>query len=90
MERALKLMDVANSIEAMTNKLISEPISIVYEEMTPMTRAEDKQLQRFLVINEDEYFLISRGGTLLYVVDVTADSILTAAHELMALIARKF
>ena len=45
--------------------------------------------QRFGLLSGEEYFFIWRGE-LLYVVCVSADSVLTAAHELMDLIARKF
>ena len=45
--------------------------------------------QRFGLMAGGEYFFVWRGQ-LLYVVCVNADSVLTAAHELMALIAKKF
>lgn len=45
--------------------------------------------QRFGLRPGEEYFFLWRGE-LLYVVCITADSVLTAAHELMALIAKKF
>lgn len=89
-QRTLDMQQIAIDIEKLTNKYISEPITIVFEKMETMRRAEDKQLQRFLVVNGDEYFMISRGGTLLYVVNVSADNCLTAAYELMELIRRKF
>lgn len=89
-QRTLDMQQIAIDIEKLTNKYISEPITIVFEKLEPMRRAEDKQLQRFLVVVGDEYFMISRGGTLLYVVNVSADNCLTAAYELMELIRRKF
>lgn len=89
-QRTLDMQQIAIDIEKLTNKYISEPITIVFEKMETMRRAEDKQLQRFLVVKGDEYFMISRGGTLLYVVNVSADNCLTAAYELMELIRRKF
>ena len=89
-QRTLDMQQIAIDIEKLTNKYISEPITIVFEKMETMRRAEDKQLQRFLVVNGDEYFMISRGETLLYVVNVSADNCLTAAYELMELIRRKF
>lgn len=89
-QRTLDMQQIAIDIEKLTKKYITEPITIVFEKMETMRRAEDKQLQRFLVVNGDEYFMISRAGTLLYVVNVSADNCLTAAYELMELIRRKF
>ena len=51
----------------------------------------DYQRRHFHIHTGDEYFLIwEKGAHLLYVVDVTADSALTAASELMNLVCRKF
>ena len=91
MERFVSLMTIASTIEEMTNRFVEEPIAITFERVSPRALEEDKTLrQRFNVVDGDEYFFISKGPSLLYVVDVTADSYLTAAHELMELIARKF
>ena len=48
--------------------------------------------RRFHLMPGEEYFFIFEKATddLLYVVDVTADSILTAISELVNLLARKF
>lgn len=98
-QRTLDMQQIAIDIEKMVNRNIVDHITIVYVEMTEKVRKEDKQLQRFLedkqlqrflVVNGDEYFMISRAGTLLYVVNVSADNCLTAAYELMELIRRKF
>ena len=89
-QRTLDLQQIAIDIEKMVNRHIVDPITIVYVQMTKKVREENRQLQRFRVTVGDEYFMISRGETLLYVVNVTADSYITAAHELMAQLARKF
>lgn len=41
------------------------------------------------MVSGDEYFLIRHGGQMLYAVNVTGDNVLTAIHELVALLARK-
>lgn len=89
--RMLSFQNVANSIEAMVNRYIDEPIVITYEKLTEDSGKpySDWDRQRFQLRSGEEYFLIRRR-TLLYAVNVTSDSILTAAHELMDLIARKF
>jgi len=46
--------------------------------------------ERLGILSGQEYFFISRPGELLYAVNVTADSVLTAAMELMTRIANKF
>lgn len=89
-QRTLDMQQIAIDIEKMVNRNIVDHITIVYVEMTEKVRKEDKQLQRFRVVEGDEYFMISRAGTLLYVVNVSADNCLTAAYELMELIRRKF
>ena len=45
--------------------------------------------ERFGIVPGNEYFYVWRP-VLLYAVNVTADSVLTAAYELMKLIANKF
>ncbi len=56
-----------------------------------ISQYSDYQRRRFHIHTGDEYFLIwEKGAQLLYVVDVTADSALTAASELMNLVCRKF
>lgn len=91
-QRTLDLQQIANDIERMTNRHISEPVSITFEKPTYRTLEDFSVFQRekFGLTRGDEYFFISRGQALLYVVNVTADSILTAAHELLGLIAKKF
>lgn len=42
------------------------------------------------MVSGNEYFLIRKGGQLLYAVNVSGDNVLTAIYELMALLAKKF
>lgn len=92
-KRAEGLKQIAEDVERLTNRFVSEPITITFEQMTDEAM-EDLSIwvrEKFqLIIRGDEYFLISKGTALLYVVNVTADSMLTAARELMDLIGRKF
>ena len=92
MERAIHMMDIANRIEQLANEHIDEPISITYELLTAEGLMEYSEWQRkkCSLTRGEEYFFISRTGELLYTVCVTCDSVLTAAKELMDLIARKF
>lgn len=92
MERTLELMQVACDVERMANRNLSEPIAITFEKMHAGSLAEFTQWQRqkFILIGGDEYFFICRAGELLYVVNVSGDSILTAAKELITKIADKF
>ena len=90
--RWLELQRIANCVEAMSNKYIKEPISITYEELTDesVKAYSDWNRQRFGLCSGEEAFFIFRRSSLLYVVNVSADSYLTAARELMDLIGRKF
>lgn len=92
-KRAEGLKQIAEDIERLTNRFVSEPITITFEQMTDEMMEELSAWVRGkfrLIIRGDEYFLIRQGKTLLYVVNVTADSMLTAARELMDMIGRKF
>lgn len=69
------------------------PLNIFYcRETAESIRAySDYERERFHLVPGDEYFFIYQAnGALLYTVNVTADAPLTAASELMELIARKF
>lgn len=84
---------IASCVAEMVNPHIAEPITITYDILSPEVAARYSEWtrQRLLLLSGEEYFFISRPDDgLLYVVNVTGDSILTATHELMDLIARKF
>ncbi len=49
-----------------------------------------QEIERFHLISGDEYIMIYRNHTLLYVVNVTGDNALTALEELMLLLSKKF
>ena len=82
---------IAQSITAMVNRLIRDEIKVTYRVETEQSVNEftEWQRERHGIIPGEEYFFVWRDG-LLYVVNVGADSPLTAADELMGLIARKF
>jgi hypothetical protein len=87
------LKRIAQSVAEMVNPYIAEPITITYDVITyeTMMGFSEWNRKRFRMLTGEECFFISRPGDgLLYVVNVTGDSILTATHELMDLIARKF
>lgn len=50
----------------------------------------DRQCHHILSGDENIYIWDAKNGTLLYAVNVTGDSVLTAISELMSLIAKKF
>lgn len=62
---------------------------IVYDtpEHVPMTEWDRKYLQ---LCNGEDYFFIFVGSQLLYAVNVTGDSVLTAMQELITKLAEKF
>ena len=49
-----------------------------------------QNIKRFHLLSGDEYILIFDGDALLYTINVTADSTLTALEELMLLLSKKF
>ena len=67
-------------------------LDITLREETPETLREysDFDRQRLGIHSPGEYFVIAKDGHTLYAVNVTCDSVLTAASELMRLIACKF
>ena len=87
-----QLSSVAQTVACMVNRFIREPITITYRKETKESLNDYTEWgrQRLGLFPGGEFFFISRGGELLYTVCVNADSVLTAAHELMALIAKKF
>lgn len=86
-----QLSFAAHTLACMVNRFIREPITITYRKETEESLNDYTEWgrQRFGLRPGEEYFYIWRGS-LLYAVCVTADSVLTAAHELMELIAKKF
>lgn len=54
------------------------------------TEFTQQDLQRFHLMSGDEYILIFNDNALLYTINVTADSTLTALEELMLLLSKKF
>lgn len=53
-------------------------------------RYNDFQRRYHGILTGNEYFMIEEPGALLYAVNVTGDSLMTAAAELMALVGKKF
>lgn len=91
--RALDMMDIANTLQTMAWKYgCRKDVVITYEKLTAETLNSFTEWQRgkFALHTGDERFFITCDGELLYSVIVNADSLLTAAHELLDLIARKF
>ena len=93
--RAAKMSEIAKA--AMSLVRMARPdsdIDIAYAQETPESVADFTEWQRELkrIYAGSEYFHIwdGRSGSLLYAVNVTSDSLLTAASELMQLIANKF
>lgn len=54
------------------------------------TEFTQQNLERFHLLSGDEYILIFDDDALLYAINVTADSTLTALEELMLLLSKKF
>ena len=99
MERNVNLASIAAKI----NDLVDvygrrNDIIIKYQKLTKESIAEfsDWDRKRFGLISGEECFFVyevnpdSEKDSLLYVVFVTGDSLLTAAKELMELVANKF
>ena len=83
---------IANEIQTLVNQTAEEQIEISYMRMTARLLAgfDEWSRSKFRLINGDEYFLITKYGVRLYMVNVTGDSYLTAIKELMDKIAAKF
>lgn len=102
MDRAFDMQSVANSIESMIrlhggNKEQRQRIAITYTRLDDenISQFSDFQRRYYGLLTGEEYFIIwdERGAgkpDLLYAVNVTGDSILTAGGELMTLVAKKF
>lgn len=92
-DRADMLNKIAGHVmDAITTATGNYPI-ILYSRETQesINGYPDYYKDLFNLVPDDEYFFIyGQSGILLYTVNVTADAPLTAAAELMDLIARKF
>ena len=100
-ERNAKLHDIAKDIENLVRKygrrddIIIEGGRLTENDMGMFTEHNRKWLNLFA---GEEYFLVCEiapdgkhfTNGLLYAVNVSGDSLLTAAEELMSLVARKF
>ena len=82
---------IAQDITKLANRFISDPIEITYRRETKESVNDFTEWARHRhgILSGDEYFYVWRGE-LLYAVNVSADSPLTAAEELMRLLAAKF
>lgn len=92
-QRELDMMDIANTMQTMVWKYgRRKDVVITYEKLTAEALKSFTEWQRgkFVLHTGDERFFITCDGEPLYSVIVNADSLLTAAHELLDLIARKF
>ena len=92
MNRADEMLRIGKTLEAMVNRYNRDPIAITYDDLNDEKIMEYAQWdrERFRLHTGEEAFFVWRRGHLLYVVPVGADSYLTAADELMQLLAKKF
>lgn len=93
--RAADLMDIGYRLQELTSIYGRRTISVTYLEMTPenISRFTDWDKRYHGLHTGEEYYFIYANDEpdhLLYVVNVTSDSLTTAAYELMDLLARKF
>ncbi len=90
-KKTLDLKQIANDIETMVNRFLPEPIMITYEKLKEGSMAfDDRHVKYFGLEPGSEYFFITQKRGMLYAVNVSGDSIFTAAAELMKKIADKF
>ena len=92
MNRADEMLRIGKTLEAMVNRYNPDPISISYDDLNKENSEAYStwDRERFGLHTGEEAFFVYRRGHLLYVVPVGADSYLTAADELMQLLAKKF
>lgn len=93
MTRTESLNDIAGTIEEMIRRHgRRKDITVTFEEPTAesLRKFSDFQLRYFALRAGEEYFFVWEPDGLLYAVNVTGDSLLTAAWELMDLVSRKF
>ena len=92
-QRLENLQKIAGEIEEMVlNYGRRDDISIRYAVMTEEELAlfSEWDQQWLDLFHGEEMFIISEPGHNLYAVNVTGDSLLTAAYELMRLVSAKF
>lgn len=92
MNRADEMRRIGKTLESLVNSYNPDPISITYNDLNDEKIREYTRWdrERFRLHTGEEAFFVWRRGNLLYVVPVDADSYLTAAGELMQLLAKKF
>lgn len=91
--RTKDMCGIAAQIEEMVNKYSRrDDIRIRYSlvDADNISKYSDWQRRYYGIVIGDEYFMIADHEGLLYMVNVTGDSLMTAAGELMDLAARKF
>lgn len=91
--RTENMRGIAAEIESMIRKYSRrQDIAIRYEapDADSISGYTDFQRRYHGIVTGDEYFMVADPDGLLYTVNVTGDSLMTAASELMALAARKF
>lgn len=93
MTRAQRMQVVADHITTMIHTFTaSADVTVSYENITAAEIAKMDEWTRMEhhFLPDEEYFLVYLGKKLLYTVNVSCDAPLTAASELMDLVARKF
>lgn len=89
--RAQELDRIARHVARIAEPRAQLVIFYTHETAESVRAYSEFERERFHLVPGDEYFFIYQAnGALLYTVNVTADAPLTAAAELMGLIARKF
>lgn len=92
--RTYEMNHIANTIDNMVHMFNTHVpnVAIYYEKMTDESIKTYTDWQRTYnhLLTGEEYFIIWDGPSLLYAVNVSGDSALTAAEELMHLVASKF
>lgn len=91
MSRTDEMNRIAASVQEMARPY-TDGIEIAYRHETAESLLDYPRwkVDCLNIIAGDEYFTLSREGCLLYVVNVTADSVLTAAAELLRIMSYKF
>lgn len=83
---------IVDMIHMAGRKRDDESFAIRYERMTDESLARIKEWDRkwLGLLSGEEYFLVTCDKCLTYAVNITADAYLTAAEELIKLVAVKF
>ena len=97
MTRDNDLYETAKSIEKLLrqygkDRALCQRVYIIYERLSRERVRGFSPFQReyFHLLSGEEYFLIYDDWGLMYAVNVTGDSVLTAGNELLSLVAKKF